>query len=59
MQLLLGVAVLRAVPSAPCGNLLGHVIPMVTCVQRGLGAWDQLTARPARCSSSACSARTR
>ena len=34
---------LRSVPSAPDGNwLLGHVLPMVFCVNKGIGAWDQI-----------------
>ncbi|GAX81794.1 hypothetical protein CEUSTIGMA_g9222.t1 [Chlamydomonas eustigma] len=36
--------VLKAVPTAPDGNwIVGHVIPMVTCVNRGMGAWDQIS----------------
>lgn len=35
--------VLSKVPLAPGSNLLlGHVIPMTSCVNRGIGAWDQI-----------------
>lgn len=35
--------VLSKVPVAPDGNFfLGHVVPMITCVNKGIGSWDQI-----------------
>ncbi len=35
--------VLSSVPTAPGGNwLIGHVIPMISCTAKGMGAWDLL-----------------
>lgn len=33
---------LRTVPSAPGESIFGHVLPLLTCTRRGLGAWDQM-----------------